>query len=76
MAQEHESSIQRLSSGVLTKNPKQRLAWPDLLHHPFIADLVKGKSSYTCFCVFKHENNTLVFAGKCTKVNLLNKFKI
>ncbi|KAL4223174.1 Serine/threonine-protein kinase 36 [Mactra antiquata] len=27
--------------GVLTKNPRQRLAWPDLLHHPFITDLVK-----------------------------------
>ncbi|XP_053375553.1 serine/threonine-protein kinase 36-like isoform X2 [Mercenaria mercenaria] len=27
--------------GVLTKNPRQRLAWPELLHHPFIADLVK-----------------------------------
>lgn len=29
--------------GVLTKNPKQRLAWPELLHHPFIAELVKVK---------------------------------
>ncbi|XP_052801977.1 serine/threonine-protein kinase 36-like isoform X1 [Mya arenaria] len=27
--------------GVLTKNPKQRLAWPELLHHPFVTDLVK-----------------------------------
>ena len=29
--------------GVLTKNPKQRLAWPELLHHPFVAEFVKGK---------------------------------
>lgn len=28
--------------GVLTKNPRQRLAWPDLLHHPFVAEFVKG----------------------------------
>ncbi|XP_055861234.1 serine/threonine-protein kinase 36-like isoform X3 [Biomphalaria glabrata] len=27
--------------GLLNKNPKYRLAWPDLLHHPFIADKVK-----------------------------------
>ncbi|XP_021342400.1 serine/threonine-protein kinase 36-like isoform X3 [Mizuhopecten yessoensis] len=24
--------------GLLTKNPKVRLSWPDLLHHPFVAD--------------------------------------
>ena len=28
--------------GVLTKNPKQRLAWPELLHHPFVEEFVKG----------------------------------
>ncbi|KAH9525670.1 Serine/threonine-protein kinase 36 [Bulinus truncatus] len=27
--------------GLLNKNPRYRLAWPDLLHHPFIADKVK-----------------------------------
>ncbi|XP_059141268.1 serine/threonine-protein kinase 36-like [Physella acuta] len=27
--------------GLLNKNPKCRLAWPDLLHHPFVADKVK-----------------------------------
>ncbi|CAL1543188.1 unnamed protein product [Lymnaea stagnalis] len=27
--------------GLLNKNPKYRLAWPDLLHHPFVADKVK-----------------------------------
>lgn len=26
--------------GLLTKDPQQRLAWPDLLHHPFIAGRV------------------------------------
>ena len=34
--------------GVLTKNPKQRLAWPELLHHPFVAELVKGM---ICICL-------------------------
>ncbi|KAK6192112.1 hypothetical protein SNE40_003650 [Patella caerulea] len=27
--------------GLLNKNPKQRLAWPQLLHHPFVAEGVK-----------------------------------
>jgi serine/threonine protein kinase len=25
-------------SGLLNKTPSQRLSWPDLMHHPFIAD--------------------------------------
>lgn len=29
--------------GLLTKNPAQRLAWPKLLEHPFVADGVKGR---------------------------------
>ena len=29
--------------GLLTKNPRSRLAWPDLLHHPFVAEGVNGK---------------------------------
>ena len=28
--------------GLLTKNPRARLAWPDLLVHPFVADGVSG----------------------------------
>ncbi|KAK3576136.1 hypothetical protein CHS0354_043102 [Potamilus streckersoni] len=27
--------------GLLTKNPKQRLAWPELLHHPFVAGFIR-----------------------------------
>ncbi|KAL5015967.1 hypothetical protein ScPMuIL_005556 [Solemya velum] len=27
--------------GLLTKNPKNRLAWPELLHHPFVEDGIK-----------------------------------
>ncbi|KAM8741732.1 serine/threonine-protein kinase 36 isoform 2-T2 [Acanthopagrus schlegelii] len=26
--------------GLLTKDPQKRLSWPDLLHHPFVADAV------------------------------------
>ncbi|XP_053298360.1 serine/threonine-protein kinase 36 [Pleuronectes platessa] len=26
--------------GLLTKDPEKRLSWPDLLHHPFVADCV------------------------------------
>ncbi|XP_052245877.1 serine/threonine-protein kinase 36-like isoform X2 [Dreissena polymorpha] len=33
--------------GVLTKNPRQRLAWPELLHHPFVAELVKVREEDT-----------------------------
>uniref|UniRef100_H3ACZ5 non-specific serine/threonine protein kinase n=1 Tax=Latimeria chalumnae TaxID=7897 RepID=H3ACZ5_LATCH len=29
-----------LLQGLLTKNPKQRLSWPTLLRHPFVADAV------------------------------------
>ena len=29
--------------GLLNKNPCQRLSWPDLLYHPFVAAFVKGK---------------------------------
>uniref|UniRef100_G3QAS5 non-specific serine/threonine protein kinase n=1 Tax=Gasterosteus aculeatus TaxID=69293 RepID=G3QAS5_GASAC len=27
-----------LLKGLLTKDPQKRLSWPDLLHHPFVAD--------------------------------------
>ncbi|KAL8605030.1 Serine/threonine-protein kinase 36 [Nucella lapillus] len=27
--------------GLLNKNPRQRLSWPELLHHPFVANSVK-----------------------------------
>uniref|UniRef100_A0A671YI68 non-specific serine/threonine protein kinase n=1 Tax=Sparus aurata TaxID=8175 RepID=A0A671YI68_SPAAU len=30
--------------GLLTKDPQKRLSWPDLLHHPFVADAVLGKT--------------------------------
>ena len=29
--------------GLLTKNPRHRLSWPDLLQHPFVKDFVKGE---------------------------------
>lgn len=29
---------------MLTKDPQKRLSWPDLLHHPFVADGVLGDS--------------------------------
>ena len=28
--------------GLLTKNPRNRLSWPTLLEHPFVAHAVKG----------------------------------
>ncbi|KAF7470003.1 hypothetical protein GHT09_018603 [Marmota monax] len=31
---------QNFLQGLLTKDPRQRLSWPDLLHHPFIAGRV------------------------------------
>ncbi|XP_070572421.1 serine/threonine-protein kinase 36-like [Ptychodera flava] len=31
--------------GLLTKNPKKRLSWPQLLHHPFVAHGVKARES-------------------------------
>ncbi|PIK46213.1 putative serine/threonine-protein kinase 36 [Apostichopus japonicus] len=36
MSPEFKSLLQ----GLLTKNPSQRLSWPHLMHHPFIADKV------------------------------------
>lgn len=30
--------------GLLTKDPQKRLSWPDLLHHPFVADGVQVQS--------------------------------
>ncbi|XP_078786622.1 serine/threonine-protein kinase 36 isoform X4 [Oryzias latipes] len=33
--------------GLLTKNPEKRLSWPDLLHHPFVADGVLAVLSDT-----------------------------
>lgn len=35
--------------GLLTKNPRSRLAWPDLLHHPFVAEGVNGKIRISVF---------------------------
>lgn len=37
-------SPQNFLQGLLTKDPQQRLAWPDLLHHPFIAGRVTSES--------------------------------
>lgn len=37
-------SPQNFLQGLLTKDPKQRLSWPDLLHHPFIAGRVTSES--------------------------------
>lgn len=38
-------SSQNFLQGLLTKDPRQRLSWPDLLHHPFIAGRVTSESS-------------------------------
>lgn len=38
-------SLQNFLQGLLTKDPQQRLSWPDLLHHPFIAGRVTSESS-------------------------------
>ncbi|XP_027129677.1 serine/threonine-protein kinase 36 isoform X1 [Larimichthys crocea] len=35
--------------GLLTKDPQKRLSWPDLLHHPFVADGVPVLSDSTVF---------------------------
>ncbi len=42
--------------GLLTKNPRQRLAWPQLLEHPFVAHGVKGKCNilYLQICFLSH----------------------
>lgn len=37
-------SPQNFLQGLLTKDPRQRLSWPDLLHHPFIAGRVTSES--------------------------------
>ncbi|XP_049985606.1 serine/threonine-protein kinase 36 isoform X3 [Alexandromys fortis] len=34
------SCFKNFLQGLLTKDPRQRLSWPDLLHHPFIAGRV------------------------------------
>lgn len=36
------STFQNFLQGLLVKNPQQRLAWPQLLDHPFVKDLVQG----------------------------------
>lgn len=35
--------LQGFLKGLLTKDPQKRLSWPDLLHHPFVADGVLGE---------------------------------
>ncbi|KAM3868988.1 serine/threonine-protein kinase 36 [Diretmus argenteus] len=35
--------------GLLTKDPQKRLSWPDLLHHPFVADGVLVLSDVSVF---------------------------
>lgn len=34
--------FQSFLKGLLTKDPQKRLSWPDILHHPFVADRVSG----------------------------------
>lgn len=36
--------LQSFLKGLLTKDPQKRLSWPDLLHHPFVADAVLGEN--------------------------------
>lgn len=43
-SQEHFLSPQNFLQGLLTKDPRKRLSWPDLLHHPFIAGRVTSES--------------------------------
>ncbi|TKS83928.1 Serine/threonine-protein kinase 36 [Collichthys lucidus] len=40
---------QSFLKGLLTKDPQKRLSWPDLLHHPFVADGVPVLSDSTVF---------------------------
>lgn len=40
---EHCFFLQNFLQGLLTKDPQQRLSWPDLLHHPFIAGRVTSE---------------------------------
>ncbi|XP_054611388.1 serine/threonine-protein kinase 36-like [Dunckerocampus dactyliophorus] len=35
------STCKSFLKGLLTKDPQKRLSWPDLLHHPFVADSVQ-----------------------------------
>lgn len=37
------STFKDFLQGLLSKNPRHRLSWPDLLHHPFVAANVKGE---------------------------------
>ncbi|XP_037322554.2 serine/threonine-protein kinase 36 [Pungitius pungitius] len=39
-----------LLKGLLTKDPQKRLSWPDLLHHPFVADGVLVLLDTGVFC--------------------------
>lgn len=34
------------------KDPRQRLSWPELLSHPFIAGRVTGEHQVVVFCLF------------------------
>lgn len=36
------SLFQSFLKGLLTKDPQKRLAWPDILHHPFVAERISG----------------------------------
>ncbi|XP_061595875.1 serine/threonine-protein kinase 36 [Cololabis saira] len=43
------SICQSFLKGLLTKDPQRRLSWPDLLHHPFVADGVLVLSDTNVF---------------------------
>lgn len=44
--------VQSFLQGLLMKDPRQRLSWPELLYHPFIAGWVTGEYKLTYFLPF------------------------
>ena len=46
------SDFRNFLQGLLTKEPKKRLDWPDLLHHPFVRLTDREAAMYVFFCFF------------------------
>uniref|UniRef100_A0A3Q1BAX1 non-specific serine/threonine protein kinase n=1 Tax=Amphiprion ocellaris TaxID=80972 RepID=A0A3Q1BAX1_AMPOC len=54
--------------GLLTKDPQKRLSWPDLLHHPFVADGVLVLSDTSLFSPLTVTPSPDVLAQKIKQV--------
>ncbi|XP_008283348.1 serine/threonine-protein kinase 36 [Stegastes partitus] len=54
--------------GLLTKDPQKRLSWPDLLHHPFVADGVLVLSDTSLFSPLTVTPSPDVLAQKLKQV--------